>query len=114
MSDVLIRDCDIGNPKRCLECRFCYIWRDYSETIEVECVLTHSRHKFKKDGKRKAAIDCPLVEVPPHGRLIDADAHREEFMEFVYTELQDDADNCRANRIIDFFDTLPTALEASE
>ena len=31
---------------------------------------------------------------------------REEFMEIVYDELADDADNNRANRIIDAFDTL--------
>ena len=69
-----------------------------------------------KSGKvaNKDFIHKAYCNDKPHGRLIDADAHREEFMEFVYAELQDDADNHRANRTIDFFDTLPTALEASE
>ena len=47
-------------PKDCAECLnigFHYVF---------ECVLDDVEH-----GERRA--DCPLVPVPPHGRLIDAD-----------------------------------------
>ena len=53
-------------------------------------------------------------ELPSHGRLVDADANREDFMNTVYYELCSDGDNYRANRIIDEYDNAPTIIEASE
>lgn len=44
-------------------------------------------------------------------RLYDNDEYREEFMELVYSLLQSDATNDRANLIIDAFDRAP-AIEA--
>ena len=58
--------------------------------------------------------DSTAIEVPPHGRLVDADANREDFMDTVYSELHSDGDNYRANRIIDAYDNAPTILEASK
>jgi len=43
---------------KCLEIGWHYVF---------ECVLDDVEH-----GERKA--DCPLIPIPPHGRLIDADA----------------------------------------
>ena len=43
------------------------------------------------------------------GRLVDADANRDEFMEKVYDILSDEPDNIKANLIIDAFDEMPTA-----
>lgn len=57
--------------------------------------------------------ECPFNELPPHGRLVDADANREDFMDTVYSELYSDGDNYRANRIIDAYDNAPTVLEAN-
>ena len=45
------------------------------------------------------------------GRLIDADANRDEFMEEVYDILSDEPDNIKANLIIDAFDEIPTAYD---
>ncbi len=56
----------------------------------------------------------PLVPVPPHGRLIDQDAYRDEFMNGVYALCNDDPDNYRANAIIDSYDNAPTVIEAEE
>lgn len=56
---VLIKGMEM--PKNCKECRFCFYDRKY----EPMCLLLN--------GKRGKS-DCPLVEIPPHGRLIDADA----------------------------------------
>ena len=62
-------------PKNCMGCRF-----HENGTIdewEMFCEITHDRvgnfddKKWNKEWKPK---DCPLVELPPHGRLIDADA----------------------------------------
>ena len=38
---------------------------------------------------------------------------RDEFMDVVYDELSDDADNCRANRIIDAADEIYSVLHRS-
>ena len=58
MPDILIRG--MGKPKSCNACMFdvyglCLI----NKYLEAEDELTH---------------DCPLVELPPHGDLIDRDA----------------------------------------
>lgn len=34
--------------------------------------------------RTKIAIDCPLIEVPPHGRLIDADALQKDIIQDMY------------------------------
>ncbi len=41
--------------------------------IAYEHGKAETRHKAKDEGERRPA-ECPLVEVPKHGRLIDADA----------------------------------------
>ena len=63
MSDILIKNKEM--PKSCEECNlesFCSLWVD-------------ARRQFG-DGKRTSVRhpDCPLIEVPKHGRLVDADA----------------------------------------
>lgn len=53
-------------PKNCIKCKLC---------VSYKCVLTGEirwSDEFDYDSKRFE--DCPLVPVPPHGRLIDADA----------------------------------------
>ena len=47
---------DIAPPESCDEC------------THPTCTLWQNR---EPDGRHE---DCPLIEVPPHGRLIDADA----------------------------------------
>lgn len=67
MSDVLIRNMKM--PKNCGCCDL--------------CVLSNDKQTFfctRQLGKRfcwslveKRQEDCPLFELPPHGRLVDAD-----------------------------------------
>ena len=52
---VLIKDMEM--PESCVECRF------YGEYCYA-----------KGDENKHSKLPCPLVPVPPHGRLIDADA----------------------------------------
>lgn len=56
--------------------------------------------------------EAEAVPVPPHGDLTDRDAYRDEFMSGVYDLCDDDPDNCRANAIIDLFDSAPTIIPA--
>lgn len=67
MADILIRGMEM--PQRCKACRFCGFGGRRSE-LNV-CMFTgESQPKLSQERMSK----CPLVPVPPHGRLIDADA----------------------------------------
>lgn len=55
------------------------------------------------DWLEKQAEQKPAIE----GTFINVDEVREDFMQEVYSVLNDDATNDRANQIIDFFDHLP-------
>lgn len=58
----------------------------------------------------KRAKDCPLIEVhEPHGRLIDADALREDWLENGENEYVYDT-----NAFLDSLDDAPTIIEAEE
>lgn len=68
MADVLIRGMKM--PQRCKACRFCGFGGERSE-LNV-CMFTgESQPKLSQERMSK----CPLVPVPPHGRLIDAEAY---------------------------------------
>ena len=58
---------------------------------------------------------CPLVEVPPHGRLIDADALKEEgadiHMDYVCDGYVEDTTWGYSD---DLLDSQPTIIEAEE
>lgn len=61
---VLIKGMEM--PKRCEKCRCC---KTYEKGIYCTLTITPIL------GNGNARLDnCPLIEVPPHGRLIDADA----------------------------------------
>ena len=98
MSGVYIKGIDI--PKSCWACTFF--------DSDGFCVIDG----LSRDAEEKT--NCPLIPVPDHGRLIDADEYRNEFMNAVYDELNDDSDWNRANRIIDAFDDAPTIIPASK
>lgn len=97
-------------------CRMC----EYKEWIvEVRSWICPFRHKFVsnsvlKGGKRYS--DCPLVEIPPHGDLIDRDKLKNDIPET-------DADcfeNCRDCTLLhqedvwDIIDDVPTVIESEE
>ena len=58
-------------PKNCLECEATATdyWGKYCTFTGIDCLNI---------GRQK---NCPLVEMPPHGRLIDADALLESIKE---------------------------------
>lgn len=51
----------MGMPRDCGECRFGY---------DGKCFAVSPIHRFFVGD----TFECPLIEIPPHGRLIDADA----------------------------------------
>ena len=66
MSSVLIRGMEM--PKNCAECKMwsiCDCLNDF-EDFESICYAV-------EDGDLVRDKNCPLIELPPHGRLIDAD-----------------------------------------
>ena len=57
-------------PESCIKCKLC---------VSYKCVLTGEirwSDEFDYDSKRFE--NCPLVPIPPHRRLIDADALYED------------------------------------
>lgn len=65
----------IKMPKNCDECELCtcYVREDGTEE-NYRCVITfYPIHEFNERHEY-----YPLVEIPPHGRLIDADALERE------------------------------------
>jgi len=83
-------------PTSCNVCMFdvyglCLI----NKNIEAEDELTHS---------------CPLVPVPKHGRLIDADALHDQMIDYVADGYANDADDYEA--YYDMVKDAPTIIEA--
>lgn len=58
-------------PKNCGEC-FAYK-AELSQEKKVIYVCCFTREEYVPNENR-VGTDCPLIAVPPHGRLIDADA----------------------------------------
>lgn len=72
---VLIKG--INTSKDCWKCKF----RRWENGYGDQCIITDT---FIKDIFIKEK-DCPLVEIPPHGRLIDAD----ELWKDITTNIED-------------------------
>jgi len=94
MSDILIKNEKM--PKNCEECPLNY----------YECALLD---KFAEEimmyyGGNSRHPDCPLIEVPKHGRLIDADCCNGYF----YEHMSDDMMICAMNAI----NEMPTIIES--
>lgn len=75
-------------PKCCFECP-CYHRRrdvgyydyelcDASGTIFNDSYSSVTGHKDRGNPFEERLANCPLIEVPPHGRLIDADSMEKE------------------------------------
>lgn len=65
-------------PKSCDECDFI----EYDDEYEYECWCPIIRSNVEEYTENKPA-SCPLVEIPPHGRLIDADKLMKPFCDLL-------------------------------
>lgn len=72
------------------------------------CAVNHSII-LRKRGERRPA-ECPLVEIPPHGRLIDANA----LTELVETEFRNWGEDYDASQFLGDIEDAPTIIEAEE
>ncbi len=97
-------------------CDNCWELDDYGDY--PRCRITEEQRGYNFPIREKRMDNCPLVPVPPHGRLIDADALEHDFREDA-----EDAWNKEASPIswADAFDELadmvaeaPTIIPASE
>jgi hypothetical protein len=94
-------------PDNCYTCPFMFhqrrapeVWCTAIENhwLDLRKVLSCDRHD-----------DCPLVHVPPHGRLIDQDAILREVIHGDYPNQWIDK-----NELLRLFRNAPTVIEAEE
>ena len=71
MSDILIKGIEM--PKNCKECFACKAELSQEKKVIYVCCF--------------AQTDCPLIPVPPHGRLIDAS---EKIKVQIYDDMTED------------------------
>ena len=57
-------------PKSCLDCKVHYVWG----SGRPQCLINGEFIDDPNAYKQKRLEECPLIPVPDHGRLIDADA----------------------------------------
>ena len=70
-------------PESCWMCNFCHEVKHYGNTINY---CSAQKNKIILPNRSERDEICPLVEIPPHGRLIDADALSERIEEQRNTE----------------------------
>lgn len=95
MSGIYISGMEM--PDKCGHCRFATA---FDCDVDGQFIPTH-------DARRK---DCPLIPVPDHGRLIDAD--KVDFG-LVFVGASDFAQDCRDGAQM-VLDKMPTIIEAEE
>ena len=98
---ILIRGMEM--PKSCDKCPFL----DYEEGFCFASGVNHESGWYEstlcpggiKDSRHE---DCPLIPVPKHGRLIDADEYKQEMKD------------CRMAFWDEVLDSMPTVIPAEE
>ena len=85
---ILIRGMKM--PKNCWECPMVSGY-EISDDVKALCSTVRCRlTNTKRPAGEAIAPNCPLVHIPPHGRLIDADALF-DFILNIYKTAQGDA-----------------------
>ena len=101
---VLIKGMDM--PKRCWNCPLKKI-----DGMDIVCDVLRERVAIADDKILMGRLDrCPLVEIPPHGRLIDA----EEFEKSLSTLLQFPSNLVNGQWIVNTIREQPTIIDAEE
>ena len=77
---VLIKDMEM--PTMCGNCPVHKLW---PEDDEAQCMI--KRELWTKYSKRNP--DCPLIEVPPHGDLVDINALKLAILDVDYVNKHD-------------------------
>lgn len=109
MSDILIKGMEM--PKSCVECVF-FIAQCYGCSLQFEDEEFNGIHlkKWKEVDSEEIDKGCPLVEVSPHGRLIDADKLKRDNP----SHMEADVPYVTEVTVEEIIDDAPTVLEATE
>ena len=94
-------------PEGCFGCELSFRWYNGTEIV-LQCNVLQ---KLVSDDGLKDP-DCPLIEVPPHGRLIDADALKAWFVEWY--DLNADLEIIHFLEILSEEDSTPTVIPADK
>ena len=93
-------------PRRCEECCICHyeeqgtiVWCGCRATMRIRPVGCDSKPDF-----------CPLIEIPPHGRLIDAEALHTDY--FVPSTTSNTPNYYYVSK--EQIDNAPTIIEAEQ
>ena len=101
---ILIKGMEM--PKSCSDCPMLDWDLDY-----IKCKVTGRHFKVKEEpfGARRVN-DCPLIELPPHGRLIDASELEREISRWI--PHPDKYINKRNSDFLYYIKDTPTIIEA--
>lgn len=105
MSDLLIRGMQM--PTNCLDCKLCYD-AFYCKALGIGFYVDRDK-EYRQEGfepETERLQGCPLIHVPPHGRLIDADRVSLEGGPYEYDEW------CKW--ALDQYQDAPTIIPAEE
>ena len=114
--DLLIKN--MKKPSCCGECPF---FKRYANPMGEDFIFAQPFGDCLVSGKENVveydiSMDCPLVEVPTHGRLIDADAFKAYLLSWL-VKFVTHPNYAAAKTITEEFmkdiDDAPTVLEAS-
>ena len=95
-------------PKNCDNCWALDDYGDYPR-----CRITEEQRGYNFPIREKRMDNCPLVEIPPHGRLIDADANIKILKKCAADPENDMARVCY-NYAAALLDACPTIIPAEE
>ena len=84
----------------------------YTDSVFIRCNNCYASTKkiefdasiHKNDSEYEEAEKAWNTRIPMQNIVERLEEYRDDFMNDIYEELREDADNCRANRIIDRFD----------
>ena len=111
MSEVFIRNFNV--PANCMECE----WRDAEACGECELMISNPflslEEQFAHCPFRVIAKSHPLVPVPPHGRLIDADKIGLTNFEIILCQKGNPFKNA-LEMLLEKIENAPTIIEAEE
>lgn len=119
--DVLIKGYNM--PKCCNDCAF-HKKGNIIKSIEngdviykiiIRCEICKAEDPYMsyKDADTKRRDDCPLVEILPHGRLVDADKLI-QYMEERQERLNDDRALWELSVVDTFLSDAPTVIEGEK
>ena len=98
------------NMEMPVNCRTCRFHRQWDGDTELHCLV--DGEIWQNFYEKNRHPDCPLIEVPPHGRLIDADDLRKKY--FCGEYIRHDLITVPAENILYHIDIATTVIPADK